>query len=176
MLRAKYFIVTICSICLISSAKGQLDIRKQQKHHYGIGVNGGINFGQLADHYPVNIGFDLIYLRSISSRIHLGASTGLAYYFCSTSDGKNSGALSEGDFPIIPLTFSFRVSPFKNFLWGMDIGYAASLNSEIEGGFYGSPRGTFFIGDRMPVFVGFRFMPLDENLHAVQFGIGYLLN
>ncbi len=140
------------------------------------GLNGGIVVGDFEDAYSSNIGLDLTYLYPISEKFYLGATTGFANYFGESFSIDGLGNIDIDDAQFIPLTASIRVSPFKNFYGGADVGYAVGLNDGNDGGFTAAPRLTYIINEKFPVYLGYRFISLDEDLGAIQFGVGYILN
>jgi len=162
------FAITISSLC------AQMDDTEPSR--FGLGLNGGVTFGDLSDAYSSNIGVDLIYLYSISKRVHVGATSGYAHYF--------GGEVTDGlvnvefdDLGFIPVAASMRLCPLPNLLTGGDIGYAIGVNDGNTGGFYASPRLTYFINGKIPVFAGYRLVGLEgDNLNAFQFGVGFILN
>ena len=169
----KLLMLGVC-FAFVNSSIAQIDI-SNEKSHFGLGINGGVTIGDYDDTYSSNMGIDIIYLYSLSSKFHVGFTTGFANYFGKEIENEFQPITEFDDLQIVPITASLRISPFKNFLGGVDIGYATTLDSEIGGGFYASPRATYLIQGKIPVFAGFRMISLDERLNAVQFGIGYLL-
>lgn len=145
-----------------------------QSHHFGIGLNGGVTVGDYEDIYSSNLGIDLFYLYGLSDKFYLGASTGFANYFGEDVNLSGLGEVEFNDAQFIPVAGSLRFSPFSNFIVGADVGYAIGVNDGNDGGFYASPRATYMINGKLPVFAGYRTIDLDgESLGSIQFGIGY---
>ena len=155
-------------------AVAQVDI-SSTRSRFGLGVNGGVTIGDYSNVYSTNLGVDIIYLYSVSSRFHIGATTGFANYFYEngSSDPNLRGDLEDVQF--LPITASIRLSPLRNLLAGGDIGYAVGLDDGNDGGFYASPRLTYLFAGRVPIFLGYRTINLDNNLASVQFGIGLII-
>ena len=146
-----------------------------KKSFFGIGLNGGATVGDFENSYSSNVGIDLIYLHKLSNRFYIGGSTGFANYFGDTLSAEGFEDVALDDLQFLPLAASFRISPVKNLLGGVDIGYAFGLNDGNDGGFYASPRITYLIDEKWPVFAGYRLIGFeDENLGAIQFGIGFI--
>ncbi|WP_299361541.1 hypothetical protein [Winogradskyella sp.] len=168
---------SLISIVFLITALGsiaQTITLEKGSHNFGIGLNGGIVIGDFEDSYSGNIGVDLFYLYGFSKRFYAGASTGFANYFFDESAMLSGIQVETDDLQFMPIAVSFRVSPFKNFFGGTDIGYAIGINDSNDGGFYISPRATYFIKKRIPIFLGYRNISLDSNsLSSIQFGIGY---
>ncbi len=157
-----------------AKVNAQLSNTDGQKHHFGIGLNGGVTVGDYEDIYSSNIGVDLFYLYGISEKFYLGGSTGFANYFGEDVNIAGLGEVEFDDAQFIPVAGSLRFSPFSNFIVGADVGYAIGVNDGNDGGFYASPRATYMINDKLPIFAGYRLIDLDgESLGSIQFGIGY---
>lgn len=167
-------LIFLLAIIIYSKSNAQIITNKNSEHHYGLGINGGITLGTYDDSYSNNVGIDLYYLYNIHRKLYIGGSTGLANYL-----GNNLNILVNGNEKLknalfIPLLASLRFSPYKNFLVGPDIGFAIRLNSGNDGGFYISPRVTYFIEGKFPVFAGYRLINLNgKGLGSIQFGLGY---
>ncbi len=155
-----------------------IELQAQEEHKksfLGVGLNGGVTVGDFEDSYSNNVGVDLIYLYKLSNRFYIGGSTGFANYFGHTLSLDGFGEVALDDLQFIPVAASLRVSPVKNLMGGVDVGYAFGLNDGNDGGFYASPRITYLIDEKWPVFAGYRLIGFeDENLGAVQFGIGFI--
>ncbi|WP_179367638.1 outer membrane beta-barrel protein [Winogradskyella forsetii] len=166
--------IMVVAVFAFAKANAQLNNPEAKKHHFGIGLNGGVTTGDYEDIYSSNIGLDLYYLYGISEKFYLGGSTGFANYFGEDVNIPGLGEVEFDDAQFIPVAGSFRFSPFSNFAVGADVGYAIGVNDGNDGGFYASPRATYFLADKFPVFAGYRLIDLDgESLGSIQFGIGY---
>ena len=164
----------IAAVGLSNALIAQINSLEKGTHHFGVGLNGGITVGDYEDIYSSNIGLDLFYLYGLSNRFLIGGSTGFASYFGKEINLAGIGTIDYDDAQFIPLAASLRFSPFKNFIAGADIGYAFGINEGNDGGFYASPRATYMLNGRFPLFVGYRLIDLDEaSLGSLQFGLGY---
>ena len=141
---------------------------------FGLGLNKGVVVGDAQDFYSATLGLDLIYLYHIGKRFHLGATTGYAHYFGEEITDNTIGEADVEDAQFIPVAVSIRISPLPNLLGGGDIGYAVALNDGNEGGIYLSPRLTYMIRGKIPVFAGYRMILEDETIGTVLFGVGFL--
>ncbi len=173
MMNKKSSLVLVLSLTLYSLAiQAQED---EKKSFFGIGLNGGATVGDFEDTYSSNVGVDVIYLHKLSNRFYVGGSTGFANYFGDTLTSDGFGDVELDDLQFIPVAASLRVSPVRNLLGGVDIGYAFGLNNGNDGGFYASPRITYLVNKKWPIFAGYRLIGFeDENLGALQFGIGFI--
>lgn len=167
-------VTLVMAICIANTAMAQIDSVAKGSHQFGLGLNGGITVGDYEDIYSSNIGLDIFYLYGISDRFFLGGSTGFANYFGEETNVAGLGSVDFDDAQFIPVTGSFRFSPFSNFVFGGDIGYAVGLNDGNDGGFYASPRATYMLNGKFPIFAGYRLIDLDDgSLGSIQFGVGY---
>ncbi|MEM6359659.1 MAG: outer membrane beta-barrel protein [Bacteroidota bacterium] len=171
MIRIVTIVVMMVSSLLCNGLKAQT--LEKGSHNFGVGLTGGIVIGDFEDAYSSNIGVEAVYFYGLTDRISIGASTGFTNYF--GDDFTEAGITTEvDDAQFIPLTGSFRFSPFPKFFVGGDIGYAIGINDGNDGGFYASPRANYLIADKFIVNAGYRLIDLDGgSLGAIQFGIGY---
>ncbi|WGK66235.1 hypothetical protein [Croceiramulus getboli] len=172
-MNSKIFTALMIALFAFAKADAQLTTTDDKNHQFGIGLNGGITVGDFEDIYSSNIGIDLYYLYSISEKFYLGGTTGFTNYFGEDVFVPSLGEVEFDDAQFIPIAGSLRFTPFERFAVGADIGYAIGLNDGNEGGFYASPRATYFIADKFPVFAGYRLIDLDgESLGSIQVGFG----
>ncbi|MGD1839723.1 MAG: hypothetical protein ACFB0B_02345 [Thermonemataceae bacterium] len=168
------FITIIAFVGIIVTTEAQTIEKGSQI--YGIGLNGGFVVRDFEEIYSANIGIDLFYLYAISDRIALGASTGFANYFGDEITMASGMTEDVDNAQFIPVAGSVRVSPIRNIILGADVGYAIGVNEDNEGGFYLSPRATYLINEKFPLFTGYRSIDIDGiNLESIQFGIGIKL-
>lgn len=170
------FFVVFITLTILACTKvnaqlmGNIDV----KHNFGFGVSGGIILGNYEDIYSGNVGLDLYYLYNFAEKFYVGGSTGFTEYFGEEEIVPGLGNVEYDNAQFIPVAASFRFSPFKNFVAGPDVGYAIGINEGNDGGFYASPRGTYFINGKFPVFAGYRVIIIDKKgLGGPLFGIGY---
>jgi len=173
-MKTEFKVVIVCIAAILScnvNAQSSNTFEKG-KHAFGVGIHSGIVLGNLDDAYSSYVGADVYYLYGVSNRFFVGASTGFSNYFGKTIS--ESGIDTDvDDLQFIPVTASIRFNPFKNFFMGPDVGYAIGINDGNDGGFYISPRASYVLNGKFLLHLGYRSISLDDNLGAIQFGIGY---
>ncbi len=143
------------------------------KHFIGAGPNAGLVVGDFSNNYDSTLGLDVFYMYGISKKFLIGGSTGFANYFSDEPLVRDGIQQEAESLQFIPLTASIRSVRFKYLVVGTDIGYAFGLNEGNDGGFYLSSRITHFIGDKVPVFFGYRRISYGgDNLDSFLIGVG----
>ena len=167
-------------VAVIHSISAQTDTL-YRKPLIGLGVSTGIVTGHYQESHLVDFGFDLFYMHQVSRRIFVGVSSGVTTYLDRDFTSQGVSELPADPIRFVPIALSIRARPpfkagfFKNILFGGDMGYAVGLN-DLESGFYSSPRITYLLKDKYPLFLGYRMISSDEDLNSIQFGFGIVLN
>ncbi len=146
----------------------------QKENIWTVGIHSGLVIGDYEDSFSINTGLDVSYLYGLSKKIYVGGAVGLTNYLGKDSVRTGNVINDVDDIQFVPVAVSLRLSPFKSFLGGADIGYAIGINEENDGGFYLSPRLTYMV-KKLQVYAGYRLIGLDENLSSIQLGFAFKL-
>ncbi|GAB0157460.1 MULTISPECIES: hypothetical protein [Chryseobacterium] len=104
----------------------------QAQEGFKLGGHIGVPVADASDAASFTLGIDGAYMWNITKGLDLGVATGYSHFF---------GEDNFDDFGFIPVAASgkYKFSGAPIFV-GLDLGYAISTHSDIDGGFYAQPK------------------------------------
>ncbi|WP_068595905.1 hypothetical protein ACF3NR_04230 [Vaginella massiliensis] len=130
-----------------------------------LGVHLGFPTGDISKTHSFNFGVDAAYRVEVIDNLKVGGAIAFDHFVGKDVESNNVGTSKFANVSFLPVAASATYHFADPFYAGLDLGYAVSLSSDVDGGFYAQPK----IGYDFDQFTFFGFFKNITSRHEYVF-------
>ena len=115
-------------------------VNVQAQEGLEVGAHIGFPVGDISNTHSFNFGVDAAYRVEVIDNLKVGGAIAFDHFVGKDIEGNGAGTSKFANVSFLPIAASATYHFADPFYAGLDLGYAVSLSSDVDGGFYAQPK------------------------------------